>query len=398
MQNLPPHYSPPGQHPAPIFQPSPNRKALKWIGVAALVLFALGIGLIVLLLIGAELLTTGGANGALALVIGLLFAMVPVPFYVMLVLWIDRYEAEPLWLVATAFLWGATIAAFIAFLLNSIGEAVIFSFADERTAKLFGAIISAPIVEESAKAAALFVLFFWKRDEFDGIVDGVVYASMIALGFAMTENIKYYGEAALAGGQTLTATFILRGTLSPFAHPLFTSMTGIGLGWSRQSTNKAVIYLAPLAGLLAAIGLHATWNLSAAMAAGSGIFFLAVYFLFMVPAFIVTLVVILFGLRRESRILRQFLACDVSTGFLSSAEVDRFCSVRGRIGSSFRALTSRGLKAWQMQMEINQLASELAFHRSRRERGFYSDPAEATNREVGYVNRILDLKRGLQNP
>jgi hypothetical protein len=51
-----------------------------------------------------------------------------------------------------------------------------------------------------------------------------------------------------------------------------------------------------------------------------------------------------------------------------------------------------------MQMEINQLASELAFHRSRRERGFYRDPAEATNREVGYVNRILDLKRGLQNP
>ena len=62
--------------------------------------------------------------------------------------------------------------------------------------------ISAPIVEESGKAFILFVFFFWKADEFDGVVDGIVYASMAALGFAMTENIQYYGKAVAqeAGG------------------------------------------------------------------------------------------------------------------------------------------------------------------------------------------------------
>jgi RsiW-degrading membrane proteinase PrsW (M82 family) len=39
----------------------------------------------------------------------------------------------------------------------------------------------------------LVVLFLWKKDEFDGIIDGIVYAGMVGLGFAMTENILYYG-------------------------------------------------------------------------------------------------------------------------------------------------------------------------------------------------------------
>ena len=44
----------------------------------------------------------------------------------------------------------------------------------------FGAVISAPIVEETAKAFILFIFFFWKKDEFDGVVDGIVYAAMAA--------------------------------------------------------------------------------------------------------------------------------------------------------------------------------------------------------------------------
>ena len=66
----------------------------------------------------------------------------------------------------------------------------------EATGEAFGAVISAPLVEESAKAIILLIFFFAKRDEFDGVVDGIVYAAMVGLGFAMTENIQYYGRAA----------------------------------------------------------------------------------------------------------------------------------------------------------------------------------------------------------
>src|SRR5437588_379759 len=104
------------------------------------------------------------------------------------------------------------------------------------TAFYYTLAFSSPIVEEFSKGSLLFILFWWKKDEFDGVVDGIVYAGMIGLGFAMTENFLYYGKAALAGGDYLTVIFRLRGIESPFAHPLFTSMTGIGLGLARQSS------------------------------------------------------------------------------------------------------------------------------------------------------------------
>jgi len=53
------------------------------------------------------------------------------------------------------------------------------------------------------------VLFFFKRKEFDGIVDGVVYATMVALGFAMTENVQYYGSALRSGADAAGSLFIL---------------------------------------------------------------------------------------------------------------------------------------------------------------------------------------------
>jgi hypothetical protein len=44
---------------------------------------------------------------------------------------------------------------------------------------------------------------------------------MAGLGFAMSENVLYYGRAALAGGLPQAFDiFLLRGVASPFLHPL----------------------------------------------------------------------------------------------------------------------------------------------------------------------------------
>src|ERR1700730_16463764 len=87
----------------------------------------------------------------------------------------------------------------------------------------------------------------------------------------MTENIQYYGKAALQGGGAgLTMVFIIRGFFAPFSHPLFTSMTGIGLGLARQSTNTAVKFIMPVLGLLMAMSMHSIWNGSAAVGGGLG--------------------------------------------------------------------------------------------------------------------------------
>ncbi len=369
-----------------IIAPSGNKHAIKIVLGIAAALAALLLGLLVLVLIGFE-------TGPIGLLVGLLSATIPVPLYLLLVLWIDRYESEPLWMLATAFFWGALVAVFFAFLLNTASGLTIAAITDSmKAAETFAAVISAPIVEESAKALILFIFFFWKKDEFDGVIDGIVYAAMVGVGFAMTENIQYYGRAVLEnGGAGLTAVFIIRGTLAPFSHPLFTSMTGIGLGLARQSRNTIVKFVTPVVGFLAAICMHSIWNGSAAIFGGP--VFLLTYLVIMVPAFFIMLVVILLALRREGQIVREFLLPDFQGGLLSPREYNQFCTIRGRMGASFNAFSRGGVAHWRACRQFNQMASELAFHRSRVARGIVS--RDARERETAYLLALQDLQRRL---
>ena len=347
------------------------------------VLTALILGLLVLLLIGIE-------TGPVAFLLGFFAATIPVPLYVILVLWIDRYEAEPFWMLATAFFWGALVATFFAFLLNTTGGLIVGALLSDRNAgETFSLVISAPIVEETGKATILFLFFFFKKDEFDGVIDGIVYAALVALGFAMTENILYYGKAALGGGGQLTLTFVLRGAMAPFSHPLFTSMTGIGLGLARQTRNAAVKFITPIFGLMMAIFMHSIWNGSASLF-GGGVFLLT-YFLLMVPAFLILLVVIGIALNREGKVVRQFLLSDLERGFFTREEYDQLGSIPGRMGASFRALTNQGFSGWRSRMRFNQLASELAFHRCRVSRGLLSAKTDVGQIETAYIHLLETL-------
>lgn len=369
-------------------KPSGAHNAIKVVAGIVATLIAVLLGLIVLLLIGVE-------TGPIALMIGLVSATIPVPLYLVLVLWIDRYEAEPFWMLATAFFWGALVAVFIAFLLNTAsGVAVALATNSMRAGRTFGAVISAPIVEESAKALILLIFFFWKKDEFDGVIDGIVYAAMAGLGFAMTENIQYYGRAVMeGGGGGLTFVFILRGALAPFSHPMFTSLTGIGLGLARQSRNSAIKWIAPPFGLMAAISMHSIWNGSGVLFGGGA--FILTYILIMIPAFFIMLVVIMLALRREGQIVREFLVPDYQGGLLTQQEYNRLCSIFGRMGLSFDALTRGGFGHWKAARQLNQTASELAFHRSRVARGITA--ADAREREAAYQRALEDLLKRLRN-
>ncbi|MEP6920627.1 MAG: PrsW family intramembrane metalloprotease [bacterium] len=366
----------------PALNQSGHRSAIKIVLSVLAVLVALLLGLIVLLLIGFE-------TGPVGLLVGFVCATLPVPFYLILALWIDRYESEPFWMLATAFFWGALVAVFIAYLFNTASSVMVAVITEDMKAgQAFGAVISAPIVEETAKALILFILFFAKKDEFDGVVDGVVYATMVGLGFAMTENIQYYGRAALENTEgSLTGLLILRGMVAPFSHPLFTSITGIGLGLARQSRNTFVKLVIPVVALLAAISLHSIWNGSVVIFGGLG--FLFAYLIIMVPAFVIILFVIFFALRREGRVVREFLQPEFQRGVLTQAEYDRLCTIRGRMGASFNALSQGGFGSWRNSRQLNQTASELAFHRSRVARGITSQ--NALERETAYRMAFEDL-------
>jgi RsiW-degrading membrane proteinase PrsW (M82 family) len=373
---------------APVrLKPSASRNIFKIVLGITAILIALLLGLVVLLLIGVE-------TGPIALLIGLVSATLPVPLYLMLVLWIDRYEAEPLWMLATAFFWGALVAVFFAYLINTAsGILVTVLTNDVRAGAAFGAVISAPIVEESTKALILFIFFFFKKDEFDGVIDGIVYAAMVGLGFAMTENIQYYGRAVLqAGGGGLTIVFIIRGALAPFSHPMFTSLTGIGLGLARQSRNMIVKIITPIFGLLAAICMHSIWNGSAVIFGAGG--FILAYILIMVPSFFIMFVVIALALRREGQIVREFLTPDFQSGLINPQEFKQLGSIWGRMGASYSAFSRGGVRGWHACRQLNQTASELAFHRSRLARGIVL--RDANEREAAYRLALENLLKQLR--
>src|SRR6185295_6541839 len=109
--------------PTIVIRTTPRVSAIRLVLAIFAGLIALFLGLLVLLLIGIE-------TGPIALLLGLLTATIPVPIYITLVLWVDRYEAEPLWMLATAFCWGALFAPSFAFLFNSISALIISALAN----------------------------------------------------------------------------------------------------------------------------------------------------------------------------------------------------------------------------------------------------------------------------
>ena len=353
-------------------RPSMVARVIRGTAATGLGIAMLTTGLIVLAIAGAE-------SGGVAFALALCLAILPVPIYLGLVLWIDRFEPEPIHMIVLTFCWGATIACFVAILLNTIGEVIVAEELGTEAAEVYGASISAPVVEEAAKGAVLFALFWWKRDEFNGLIDGLVYAGLVGLGFAMTENVLYYGRGAAEEGITgAVVTFVVRGVMSPFAHPVFTAMTGIGLGLAVASKSRSFRFAAPLAGLFVAMALHSVWN----TAAGAGLF-LGAYVLIMVPIFLLLWLVIAIGLRRESRLIATNLR-----GVLPEPEVVALSSLKARRQARKEAARRGGKKAKRAMGDLQQVAAELAFHREKRASGRLKETRLANAQESALLARI----------
>ncbi|MFI6965091.1 PrsW family intramembrane metalloprotease [Streptomyces sp. NPDC050255] len=312
----------------------PRRVGMLWRSrtlrvVAVFTVLAL-CGLVILALVRDQT----GTHGFL---VGLGLAVLPVPVLMTAFRWLDRVEPGPWRNMLFAFAWGACAAALVAILANSFATRwIATATADPGSADTLGATVIAPVVEESAKAAAVLLLFLFRRREFGGIVDGVVVAGFTATGFAFTENILYLGNAfgedqQLGSGfaSVTAATFFVRAVMSPFAHPLFTVLTGIGFGIAASSArHQRVRRLAfPLLGLLLAMGMHALWNGSSSFGPYG---FYAVYGAFMVPVFGLVTWLAVWARLRELRTLGIELPEYAAAGWLSPAEPFALSSMRAR--------------------------------------------------------------------
>lgn len=331
------------------------RRWLLWAAIA--VGFLLG-GLLLSVAIGLEI-------GGQAALYAVLVAIVPVGIVVPAFLWLDRFEAEPPRYLLFAFFWGALIATAVSLVLNTGSTLLLETSSPD--AENIAAVMVAPVVEESLKGLGVLLILWFRRREFDGVIDGVVYAGLSAAGFAFAENILYLGRAfdeAGAGG--LAATFVVRGLLSPFAHPLFTMWTGVGIGIAATRSRGVLRFLAPVAGLLLAMGLHALWNLSA-VAGLDG--FTASYLLFQVPIFIGAICFVLWERRREARLIARYLSVYIPYGWLSPVDVSMLSGMQSRRRAREWAAQTGGKPRRRAMIAFQDDASELALLRARMVRG-----------------------------
>jgi RsiW-degrading membrane proteinase PrsW (M82 family) len=199
----------------------------------------------------------------MALLVSLFFGFVPMFLFAAFVYWLDRYEKEPKLLLGAAFFWGVVIAAGGAFIVNTaFGIGIFYATGNEGLTDVATTSIIAPIVEEFLKGLAVAIVFFLFRKEFDSILDGIIYAGMVALGFAATENTFYiFSKGYQEGGWgALWLLVFIRVFLVGWQHPFYTSFTGIGFATSRLNRNPVVKFIAPFVGYAVAVSLHAFHN------------------------------------------------------------------------------------------------------------------------------------------
>ncbi|MFI2194197.1 PrsW family intramembrane metalloprotease [Streptomyces coeruleorubidus] len=341
-----------------------------WVRYGALTTLLAISGLVILALVREETGTEG-------FLVGLGLATLPVPLLIAAFRWLDRVEPGPWRNLLFCFAWGACAAALIAIVANSFATRwIATATADPSSADTLGATVIAPVVEETAKAAAVLLVFLFRRRDFTGILDGVVIAGVTATGFAFTENILYLGTAfgtdQLTGGTGIAsvtaATFFVRIIMSPFAHPLFTVLTGIGFGISALAADGQHIRRVafPLSGLLLAMGLHAMWNGSSAFGEYG---FFAVYAAFMVPIFGLLTWLVIWTRQRELRTVRTELPAYAVAGWLSPVEPYALGSMRARRIARQYARRHAGRAAARQVAQYEGYATSLAFLRHRGRRG-----------------------------
>jgi RsiW-degrading membrane proteinase PrsW (M82 family) len=255
---------------------------------------------------------------------GALLALPALFLYVWIPWIVDRFDPEPVWTLAGALGWGAIAACGFSAVINSTLGAIGTEVGGPQLGHVVSTCISAPIFEELFKGLGVAGIAFFLKREFDGVVDGIIYAAFVALGFAGVENVIYYSRAAMedmgstGGSSMLAGTFFMRGLMTPWIHPLFTAMTGLGFGLARESTKGSVRFFAPLGGYVVAVVLHAIWNTAATVSGMLVLVMLPLWFLFVTGFFVMVIVLV----RRKGRIIRDHLKDEVLTGHLTVAELE----------------------------------------------------------------------------
>ncbi|MER6007275.1 PrsW family intramembrane metalloprotease [Nonomuraea sp. NPDC051941] len=341
--------------------------------------FALIIGLVLTGVCALVSFSFDVLNGApVQFFIALALALAPVPLLLAAVLALDRMEPEPRSNLIFAFAWGAGVAVLVAGLINYLNLHYIIDTAklSEAGARNVAATFGAPVVEETMKGLVLLGLLRFRRAELDGPTDGIIYASMVGLGFAMSENVSYYLAAlSNSGVKGLAVTVVLRGILSPLAHPLFSSMIGVAVAYAaRREGPERVFYI--LAGWSGAMILHGLWN---GLASYGGFPGLVVAYLALLAVLIVLIGVVFKDRRRIVALIQRYLPPYEPTKLVTQADIYMLSTFPRRRQARQWAKAHGGKRGLRAMRDYQLAATELGLLHERAarhmvdEQGFHEE-------------------------
>ena len=179
-----------------------------------------------------------------------LFAVAPVLAIILYIYLQDKYEKEPASLLITSFLLGAILSILIVIGLYLItGKYIPITNEYSVWQQFIQAFFVVALAEEFSKY--IIVKYFAQpRKAFNEPYDGIVYAVMVSMGFACTENIMY----VLQGGYS---TAILRAFTAVPAHATFGILMGYYMGKAKFSNSR---FKYNMAGLFLAVLFHGSYD------------------------------------------------------------------------------------------------------------------------------------------
>lgn len=303
---------------------------------------------------------------------------------------LDLYEREPISLVLGALVWGAVAATVLSAVANEGWGLVVARLGGPEFAARWTAALTAPLVEETMKAAGVVMIYLIARDEMDDLMDGFVYGAMCGLGFAVVEDVFYFIEIFGGTPGGILAGFYVRVVSSGlYGHVLYTGLSGMGIAYfvSRRS-ELAFRRRALVAGALFATGVagHFLWNSpllnffpQTVEGAGDWLRIPIAAAVKGAPLLVFVLVLVRLARRRERMWLGAALASEADTPALSGTELGILLDPGARRRSRRDMEARAGERAARLLKRLQREQVNLAMVRTRVRD---DDPALARQREL----------------
>lgn len=321
--------------------------------------------------------------------------------YLLLFWLLDKWRPMPWYFKYLSMIWGAGVAVFLSFIINSWAARLISQMASLADPLSDGrsSAFSAPFVEEATKAIVVLLIAIVARYRLVSVLQTVCLCGLSAIGFAFVENIVYYyryyllltvNQSMPDVGAEMHQIVLTRGLYTSFGHPLFTACFGIGLFYGIHTRAKTVRVLAPLTGFgFAALG-HMLFNgFLTVLGSDEQSITMTLLYKIAIGLVICLAVYLLFSLLKQGQILTYRIVDLAQMGWLNARDALVFNNLYKR-RKLFWAALFRGRKTFKATTTLISAITELAYLQDSIARGLIG--AGGVSRQVELIKIIQKVR------